>query len=81
MILLWKTHSFCEVGLLRFNLLTELLLAPKACFSPSNAGRNVKIRQLVNENGRLKDGYQVKLQANPIINNIQLSVGISSNLT
>ena len=37
-------HTFCEVELLRLNLLTKLLLAPKACFPPSNAGLNIKIR-------------------------------------
>ena len=51
--------------LLRLNLPIKLLLAPKACFSPSNAGLNIKIRQLVAENGRLKDSYHVKLEDIP----------------
>ena len=65
-------HYFCEVELLRLNLLTKLLLAPKACFPPSNAGLNVKIRPLVSENGRLKDGYQAKIQGIPTINHTHL---------
>ena len=67
-IFIEKKHYFFEVELLRLNLLTKLLLVPKACFSPSNAGLNIKIRQLVSKNGRLKDDYLVKMVDIPTVN-------------
>ena len=65
-------HYFCEVKLLQLDLLTKLLVAPKACFPLSNAGLNIKIRQLVSENGRLKDGYQVQIKGILTISHIHL---------
>ena len=74
-------HTFFEVESLRLNLLTKLLLAPKACFPPSNAGLNIKTRQLVAENGRLKDSYHVKLEDIPTESCMLFIIGFAYSLT